>query len=69
MPTLSGSTAPLLQQQGQLSSGTDTLPEFNGDDFARAPRYITVDAGHFAATNHLRIQTELTGAAAAACRS
>lgn len=46
----------LLQQQGQLSSGTDTLPEFNGDDFARAPRYITVDAGHFAATNHLRIQ-------------
>ena len=40
----------LLQQQGHLSSRTDTPTEFNGDDFARAPRYIPVDAGHMLLT-------------------
>ncbi len=45
-----------LQQQGSLSApgGGDTV--YDGADYGRVPRYITVASGHFGITNHLTIR-------------
>ena len=45
----------LLQQQGDVSAFLGKAPAFNGDDYARAPRYIAVGVGRFSTINHLRI--------------
>lgn len=45
-----------LQYQGSMaqSGGGDAV--YNGADYARVPRYITVGDGHFGVHNHLRIR-------------
>jgi hypothetical protein len=45
-----------LQYQGNMaqSGGVDAV--YNGADYARLPRYISVAGGHFGVTNHLKIR-------------
>ena len=45
----------LLQRHGTLAGGPDEAAAYNGADAARAPRYVSIDAGHLRALNQLRI--------------
>ena len=44
-----------LQAHGELAQQVGDTQAYNGADFGRVPRYITVDGAHMQASNHLRI--------------
>lgn len=45
-----------LHYQGRMAQGSGDDSAYDGADFARLPRYLSVDSGHFQANNHLRIR-------------
>lgn len=45
-----------LQYQGRMAQNSGDDLAYNGADFARVPRYLSVDSGHFQTNNHLRIR-------------
>ena len=44
-----------LQSHGAMAQLVGEAQAYNGADFARVPRYVTVDGVHLETTNHLRI--------------
>ncbi|HNV59326.1 MAG TPA: histidine kinase [Rhodoferax sp.] len=44
-----------LQAHGEMVQQQGDTSVYNGADFGRVPRYITVDGGHMQSSNHLRI--------------
>ena len=45
-----------LQYQGNMAQPGGVDAVYNGADYARLPRYISVAGGHFGVTNHLKIR-------------
>lgn len=45
----------LLQRHGAMARGAGEAVAYNGADAARAPRYVSIDAGHLRMVNQLRI--------------
>lgn len=45
----------LLQRHGAMARGVGEAVAHNGADAARAPRYVSIDAGHLRMVNQLRI--------------
>lgn len=44
-----------LEAHGAMAQQGSETPAYNGADFGRVPRYITVDGAHLRTSNHLRI--------------
>jgi signal transduction histidine kinase len=45
-----------LQSHGAMAQREGDVQAYNGADFGRVPRYVTVDASHLQTSNHMRIR-------------